>query len=147
MIELRFLYSAPPLMAIYQCIKFHLIPFYTLRDMFQTSFFFIAKIKKGSNSINTGNRVMVLAFCNSLHSPLSLYQVSFICHQYFQRYALDKLTVAKIRKENNYIITCDRVTVLVLCTSSDGHLSMYQVSFPFYTFRDMLQTTFFNAGK
>ena len=31
---------------------------------------FIAKIKKGSNSVNTGERVMVLAFCNSTHSPL-----------------------------------------------------------------------------
>ena len=41
--------------------------------------FFIAKIKKGS----TGDRVMVLAFCNSLHGPLSLYQVSFIYLQYF----------------------------------------------------------------
>ena len=39
---------------------------------------FIAKIKKGRNSINTGDRVMVLAFCNSLHGPLSVYQVSFI---------------------------------------------------------------------
>ena len=34
---------------------------------------FIAKIKKGSNSVNTGERVMVLAFCNSLHGPLSVY--------------------------------------------------------------------------
>ena len=39
---------------------------------------FIAKIKKGSNSANTGDRVMVLAFCSFLHGPLSVYQVSFI---------------------------------------------------------------------
>ena len=32
----------------------------------------IAKIKKGSNSVNTGDMVMVLAFCNSLHGPLSV---------------------------------------------------------------------------
>ena len=44
---------------------------------------FIAKIRKGSNSANTGNRVLVLAFCNSLHGPLSVYQVSFIYLQYF----------------------------------------------------------------
>ena len=37
-IELQFLHSALPLMAIYQCIKFHLIPFYTFRDMLWTSF-------------------------------------------------------------------------------------------------------------
>ena len=90
---------------------------------------FIAKIKKGSKSINTGDRVMVLAFCNSLHSPLSLYQVSFIYLKYFLRYALDKLTTAKIRKGYNPVITCDRVTVLSLYISSDGRLSMYHVSF------------------
>ena len=31
---------------------------------------FIAKLKKGSNSVNTGDRVMVLAFCNFPYSPL-----------------------------------------------------------------------------
>ena len=45
--------------------------------------FNIAKIRKGNNSINTDDRVMVLAFCTSPHSPLSLYQVSFIYLQYF----------------------------------------------------------------
>ena len=35
----------------------------------------------------------------------------------------------KIRKENNSVIIHDIITVLELCTSSDGHLSMYQVSF------------------
>ena len=44
---------------------------------------FIAKIKKGSNTINTGDMIMVLTFCNFRHSPLSLYQVSFIYLQYF----------------------------------------------------------------
>ena len=39
------------------------------------------------------------------------------------------LLLQKIRKENNSEITCDRVMVLALCTSSDGHLTMYQVSF------------------
>ena len=38
---------------------------------------FIAKMKKGSNSVNTVDRVMVLAFCNIPHGPLSVYQVSF----------------------------------------------------------------------
>ena len=38
---------------------------------------FIAKIKKGSNSVNTRDRAMVLAFCNFLYGPLSVYQVSF----------------------------------------------------------------------
>ena len=42
---------------------------------------------------------------------------------------MDKLTIEKIRKGNSSVITCDRVTVLALYTSSDGCLSMYQVSF------------------
>ena len=71
---------ALPLMAIYQCIKFQLIPFYTFRDMPRTSFL-LQKIK-GSNSVNTGDRVMVLAFCNSPHGPLSVYQVSLNYLQY-----------------------------------------------------------------
>ena len=125
MIELRFLHSALPLMVVHQCIKFHLIPFYTYckvslefenilnirqnflsigpvwdrffwafgcfqsvpisefwsgteRNSIFSSKLFTAKIKKGSNSVNTGDRVMVLALCNSPHGPLSLYQVSFI---------------------------------------------------------------------
>ena len=39
------------------------------------------------------------------------------------------LLLQKIKKGNNSVITCDRVMVLALCTSSDGTLSMYQVSF------------------
>ena len=42
----------------------------------------IAKIRKVNNSINTDDRVMALAFYTSPHSPLSLYQVSFIYLQY-----------------------------------------------------------------
>ena len=104
---------------------------------------FIAKIKKGSNSTNIGDRVMVLAFCHSLHSPLLVYRVSFIYLQYFYRYDPEKLTIAKLRKGNKSVITWDRVTVLPLCTSSDGRLSMYHLHvIPFYTFRDMLQTSF-----
>ena len=143
--ELLFLHFALPLMAVYQSIKFHLISLYTFRDMLRTSFF-IAKIKKGSNSVNTGENVMVLAFCNSLHSPLSLYQISYNYLQYFQRYAPDKLTTAKIRKGNNSKITCDRVTVLAFALPL---IAVYQcIKFhliPFCAFRDMLRTSFFTA--
>ena len=44
---------------------------------------FIGKIKNGSNSVNTNDRVTVLAFWNIIHGPLSVYQVSFIYLQYF----------------------------------------------------------------
>ena len=40
------------------------------------------KIKKGSNSVHTSDRVMVLTFCNSPHGPLSVYQVSLNYLQY-----------------------------------------------------------------
>ena len=33
--------------------------------------------KEGSNSVNTVDRVMILAFCTSADCPLSMYQVSF----------------------------------------------------------------------
>ena len=128
MIGLWFLHSAIPLMALYQCIKFNLIPLYTFRDMLQTSFL-LQKIKKGSNSINTLDRVMILAFCTSSDSPLSNYQISFNSLVYFQRYALDKLFIAKIKKGSNVINTVDMITILAFCTSSDSPLSMYQVSF------------------
>ena len=112
--------------SVITCYRVTVLPLYTISDghlsMYQVSFdsllyfqryvpdkFYIAKIRKGNNSINTDDRVMVLAFCTSPCSPLSLYQVSFIYLHYFLRYALDKLTIAKIRKGNNSVITCDRV--------------------------------------
>ena len=49
----------------------------------------------GSNSVNTGDRVMVLTLCSSAHDPLSVYQVSFNSLIYFQGYTPDKLFSAK----------------------------------------------------
>ena len=92
---------------------------------------FIAKIKKESNAEHTGDRVMVLAFCNSPYGPLSVYQVSFNSLLYFQRYAPDKLFIAKIKKESNAEHTGDRVMVLAFCNSPYGPLSVYQVSLNF----------------
>ena len=48
--------------------------------------------------------------------------------KYFKRYAMDKLIIANIKTGSNSVITCNRVTVLALCTISDSLLS-YQVSF------------------
>ena len=78
---------------------------------------FIAKIKKGSHSIITVDRVMILAFCTSSDGPLSMYQVSFHSLIYFQRYAPDKLFIGKIKKGSNSVKTADRVTILALFTS------------------------------
>ena len=79
----------------------------------------IAKIKKGSNSVNAGDRVMVLAFCDSPPGPLSVYQVSFNPLVYFQRYIQDKQFIAKIKKGSNSVNTIDRVMILAICTSSN----------------------------
>ena len=44
---------------------------------------FYCKIKKESNAVNTGDSVMVIAFCNFPYGALSVYQVSFNHFQYF----------------------------------------------------------------
>ena len=56
-----------------------------------------------------------------------MYQVSFNSLSYFQRYAADKLFIAKIKKESNSVNTVDRVMILAFCTYSDGPLLMYQI--------------------
>ena len=89
----------------------------------------IAKIKMGSNSVITCNRVTVIELCTVSDGCLSMYQVSFDSLLYFQSYAPDKLYTAKNRKGNNSINTDDKVMVLAFCTSPHSPLSLYQVSF------------------
>ena len=125
------MHSAFPLLALYQCVEFHSIPFYIFRDMLQTSFYCKNK-KRGSYSENTGARVMILAFCNSLYSPLSVYQVSLNYLHYFQRYALDKSVMDGLTFYTNVCNSTksdDRVMVLAFCSSSISPLTIYQVSF------------------
>ena len=88
---------------------------------------FNAKMKKGSNSINTKDSVMIVAFCTSSDGPLSMHQVSLKSLVYFQRYAPDKRFIARIKKGSNSLITVDRVMVLTLCNSPHGPLLVYQV--------------------
>ena len=83
-------------------------------------------MKKGSNFVNTGDMVTVLAFCTFSDGPLSMYQVSFNSLLYFQRYATNNLFIAKIKKESNSVNTIDRVTVLAFCNSPHGPLSVYR---------------------
>ena len=68
---------------------------------------------------------MVLALCTSSDAILSMYQVLFNSLLYLQRYAPDKLNIAKIRKGSNSANTGDMVMIIAFCTSSDGPLSMY----------------------
>ena len=48
-------------------------------------------------TVVTCDRVMVLALCTSSDDILSMYQVLFHSLLYFQRYAPDKLNIAKGR--------------------------------------------------
>ena len=86
-------------------------------------------LRKGGREITVifCDRVMILAFCTSSDDPLSMYQDSFNSLLYFQRYAPDKLIIAKIKKGSNPVNTGDRVIKI--------H------SIPFYTFRDMPRTS------
>ena len=85
---------------------------------------------------------MVLAFCNSSDSHRSKYQVSFNSLLYFQRYAPDKLFIAKFKKESNSVNIGDRVMVLA---SAIPLMALYQCIkfhlFIFNTFRDILRTS------
>ena len=73
---------------------------------------FTAKIRKGNNSVIICDRVTILAFCTSSDDLLAMYHVSFNSFQCFQRYAPDKLFIAKIKKGSNTINTGDRVMIL-----------------------------------
>ena len=111
-------------LSIYQ-VSF--IPFNTFQR-YATDKLFIAKIKKGSNSLNTGDRVLVIAFCNSFMAHYQCIKFHLFIFNTFRDMLQPSLLLQKLEREIT-LITCDRVTVLALCTSSDGCLSMYQVSF------------------
>ena len=81
----------------------------------------LQKFGKGNNSVITGEWVMVLKLCISSHCPLSMCQVSFKSPQYFQRYALDKPIIKKVRKGNKYsYVSFIHIFYLI---------ALYQVSF------------------
>ena len=88
---------------------------------------FIVKNIKVSNSVNTVDRVTILALCIFADDPLTTDQVSFNSLVYFQRYAPDKHLIAKMKKESNSVNTVDRVMVLALCNSPHAPLLMHQV--------------------
>jgi len=44
----------------------------------------------GNNSVNIQGRIMVLVQCTSSHCHLSINQVLFQSHMYFQRYGPDR---------------------------------------------------------
>ena len=90
-------------------------------------------ISKGDNSRRTDDQTQAQAplpaLCTSSDGHLSMYQVSFNSLLYVQRYAPDKLFIAKIKKGSNSINTSNRVMALAFCNFLHGPLSVYQVSF------------------
>lgn len=52
--------------------------------------FFIAKINKKNNYVNTGDMVTNFAFCTFPYNPLSVNQISLHYLQHFQRCAPDR---------------------------------------------------------
>ena len=100
--ELLFLHSAFPLMALYQYIMFHLIPFYTFRDMHWRSFL-LPKLKR-----EVSPKILVTWFlflhsgpsCSKLTTPLVNVSLKFqtlisqIC-QYFLSKKCEKLLHCK----------------------------------------------------
>ena len=124
---LWFLHSAIPFIAFYHCIKFHLFIFNTFRDTLQTSLL----LQKLKWEITLKLFVIELRFLHStlpLMGRLSMNQVSFNSLLYFQRYAPDKLFIAKRKKRSNSVNTRDRLMVLSFCNSPYGSQSVYQVS-------------------
>ena len=65
--------------------------------MIRTNFLFQNR-KKESNSVNTVDRVMVLKLRSFADGSLSMCQSSFTSLIYFQRYAPEKLFIAKNKK-------------------------------------------------
>ena len=70
-------FNGPLLM--YQ-MSFNSLPYF---QRYALNKLFIENIIKGSNFVIIGDRVVVLALCNFLHGPLSVYQASFSYLQYF----------------------------------------------------------------
>ena len=128
MTGLWFLYSAILFIAFYHCIKFHLFIFNTFRDMLQTSLL-LQKLEREITLKITCDRVTVLALCTSSDGHLSMYQVSFNSLLFLQRYVLDKLFIAKMKKGSDSVNTGESVIVLAFCNSLHSPLSVYQVSF------------------
>ena len=59
----------------------------------------IAKYRKGSNSVNTGELVVVLAFCDSSHGLLSVYQSPFYYLNLCRDMLLISLQLQKLGRE------------------------------------------------
>ena len=92
--------------------------------------YFHTEIFEGHNSLKNVGQIMVLNLCTSSYDALYLY----ICIKFHEN-ILDGIKVIertqfsneKISKVHNSVKNVDGVTVLFLCTLSDGSLYLYKV--------------------
>ena len=92
---------------------------------------FIAKVSKGYNSVKNVGGVTVLILCTWPDSGLYFYKVSWKYSGQYQSYRADTIFIRKISKGHNSVKNVGGVSVLVLCTSSDGDLYFYKVSWKY----------------
>ena len=95
----------------------------------------IRNISKGHNSIKSAGGVTVLVLCISSYDGLYLYQVSWKYLERYQSYGADTKNngrTNRLSKGHNSIRNEDGVTVLFLCSSSDGGLYFYKVSWEYF---------------
>ena len=86
-----------------------------------------SQFTKGHNSVKTVDGIMVLYLCISTDDALYLYQVSRKYLKGFQSYCEDVVCIPKFSKGHNSVNSVGGVMVLVLSTSSDSVLYLYQV--------------------
>ena len=71
---------------------------------------------------------MVLVLCTSSDSGLYFYKFSLKYSAWYQSYTADTIFIGKFSKGHTSVKSISGVSVLVLCTSSDNGLYLYQVS-------------------
>jgi len=123
--------SVLPFINIYVCTMFNFNPFSTFQDMARVSNHYDKKWLMGDNSVIQciQFRVINLMHCTSSHCHLSIIQCSFQSLLYFPRYGPDRHPLWKNKwlRGDNSVNRQVRIMVLVYCTSSHCHLSIYQV--------------------
>ena len=101
------------------------------RHYFQTEIF------KGHNSLKNVGQVMVLISAHSLmmlyiwFTFVYLYKVSWKYSRRYWSYRVDTILKRKNSKVHNSVKNVDGVTVLFLCTSSDGGFYLNKVSWKY----------------
>ena len=114
--DIRFLFSAHHLMMVYICTKFMKI-FSMVLKLYRADMIFIGKIQKGIILFVSAHHLMMVYICTKFYENI-LHGIKVIEQTKFSK--------EKNSKGHNSIKNVGGVTVLVLCTSSDGGLYFVQ---------------------